>query len=190
VDHPVEIRTDRLLLRHWTPEDREPFAQLNADPAVNEFLTGPLTREQSDAVADRIVENFSLHGFGWWAVEVPKVSSFIGFVGLSVPRYEAHFTPCVEIGWRLARDHWGQGYATEAARAALNYGFHELNLPEIVSLTVPANFRSRHVMEKIGMIHNPAEDFEHPSLPEEHPLRQHVLYRQTQNEYQELNKIT
>jgi len=183
VNHPVEICTERLLLRRWTLADREPFAQLNADPEVNEFLTGPLTREQSDAVADRIIENFSLHGFGWWAVEVPGVSPFIGFVGLSVPRYEAHFTPCVEIGWRLAKEYWGHGYATEAAVASLQYGFEELDLPEIVSLTVPANLRSRNVMEKIGMIHDPAEDFDHPSLPIDHRLSRHVLYRISQSQY-------
>lgn len=160
-----------------------PFYQLNADPAVNEFLTGPLSSEESDRVADRIEAHFKKHGFGWWAVELPEVASFIGFVGLSIPGYEAHFTPCVEIGWRLASAHWGQGYATEAACASLKFGFELLALTEIVSLTVPANQRSRRVMEKIGMARNPEDDFDHPSLPEDHRLSRHVLYRMNKADY-------
>ena len=115
--------------------------------------------------------------FGHWAVEVPGRADFIGYVGLSVPQFEAHFTPCVEIGWRLARDHWGSGYASEAARAALDFGFRNLGLDQIVSFTVPGNWRSRRVMERIGMCGTPHDDFDHPALPEGHPLRRHVLYR-------------
>jgi RimJ/RimL family protein N-acetyltransferase len=110
---------------------------------------------------------------------VPGVADFIGFVGLSVPTFEAHFTPCVEIGWRLAQEHWGQGYATEAARAAIDFGFQKFELSEIVSFTVPDNLRSRAVMERIGMTRSPADDFDHPALPENHPLRRHVLYRKS-----------
>jgi RimJ/RimL family protein N-acetyltransferase len=172
-----EIRTERLLLRRWKPCDRVPFAALNADPRVNEFLPGPLTREQSDEFAMRIDANFGCHGFGLWAVEVRNVAPFVGFIGLAVPRFEAAFTPCVEIGWRLSADHWGRGYATEGAKAALAFGFKAIGLHEIVSFTAPDNVRSRRVMEKIGMEHVVAGDFDHPSLPENHRLRRHVLYR-------------
>jgi RimJ/RimL family protein N-acetyltransferase len=171
------LRTERLILRRWRESDRAPFAAMNADPRVREFLPGCLTREESDAAVGRIEEHFAEHGFGLWAIEVPNVTPFAGFVGLSVPRFEAHFTPCVEIGWRLAADCWGHGHATEAAKAALNFGFSQLGRSEILSFTVPGNLRSRRVMEKIGMTRDPADDFEHPSLPVGHPLRPHVLYR-------------
>ena len=174
---PYELRTDRLLLRRWLPEDRTPFARLNADARVVEFLPGPLSREESDAWADRIEAHFQEHGFGLWAVEIPGVTPFAGFIGLSIPRFEAHFMPCVEIGWRLDADHWNRGYATEGARAALGFGFETLQLEEIVSFTVPANVRSRRVMEKISMRHSASDDFDHPLLPDGHPLRRHVLYR-------------
>ena len=171
------IRTERLLLRRWRDEDREPFADLNADPRVMEHMPGLLTRAESDAAAARIEEHFAAHGFGLWAVEIPGVAAFAGFVGLSVPRFQAAFTPCVEVGWRLAAAHWGQGYATEGARAALAAGFGGLGLEEVVSFTVPGNVASRRVMEKLGMVRDPAEDFDHPALPAGHPLRRHVLYR-------------
>ncbi len=174
---PQELRTPRLLLRRWRPEDREPFAALNADPRVAEFLAGVLTVEQSNATVDRIEAHFEKHGFGLWAVEVPGITSFAGFVGLSIPRFEAHFTPCIEVGWRLAAEHWNHGYATEGARAALQFAFESLQAQEIVSLTTVGNLRSRHVMEKIGMTHSPQDDFDHPLLAEGHPLRRHVLYR-------------
>jgi RimJ/RimL family protein N-acetyltransferase len=177
VSQAPELRTRRGLLRPWLPTDLEPFARLNADPRVMEYLRGPLSREQSDALAARIAAHFAEHGFGLWALEVPGVAPFIGFVGLSVPRFEATFMPCVEVGWRLGAEHWGSGYATEAARAALAFGFEQRGLREIVSFTVPANQRSRAVMERIGMTHDRADDFEHPSLPPGHPLRHHVLYR-------------
>lgn len=169
--------TSRLILREWTDEDLESFAALNADPRVMEFLPGPLTREESDAMAERIRTHFAEHGFGLWGVEVRGGPKFIGFIGLNIPRFEAHFTPCVEVGWRLAAEHWGHGYAPEGAYAALEYGFRELALDEIVAITVPHNHKSRRVMEKIGMHHDSAGDFPHPNLPEGDPLRGHVLYR-------------
>jgi RimJ/RimL family protein N-acetyltransferase len=173
------IDTHRLLLRDWLAEDLPAFAAMNADPRVMEFLPKPLDRAESDARAAGIRDHFTRHGFGLWAVEVRGVADFIGFVGLSVPGFEAHFTPCVEVGWRLAFEHWGLGYATEAARAALDFGFQSLALQEIVSFTVPANRRSTAVMERIGMTRAPADDFDHPTLPEGHRLRRHVLYRAT-----------
>jgi RimJ/RimL family protein N-acetyltransferase len=150
---------------------------MNADPRVMEFFPGPLTRQETEAMLGRIRDHFAQRGFGLWAVEVPGVADFIGFIGLMVPRFEAHFTPCVEVGWRLAFEHWGHGYATEGARAALEFGFQRLGLEEIVSMTVPANRRSWHVMEKLGMTRSPDDDFDHPLLPEGHPLRRHILYR-------------
>jgi len=142
-----------------------------------EHLPAALTREASDALAARIEAHFREHGFGLWAVEVRGVAPFAGFAGLSIPGFEAHFTPCVEIGWSLAAPFWGHGYASEAARAALAFGFEDLALAEIASFTVPGNSRSRRVMQRIGMRHDPADDFDHPGLPEGHPLRRHVLYR-------------
>lgn len=171
--------TPRLHLRPWRDEDLPAFATMNADPEVMEFFPKTLDRAESDAMATRIRDHFVRRGYGFWAVEIPGVANFIGFVGLSVPAFETHFTPCVEIGWRLARAHWGLGYATEAARAAIDFGFRQLALDEIVSFTVPANRRSRGVMERIGMSRLPADDFDHPVLPEGHPLRRHVLYRTT-----------
>jgi RimJ/RimL family protein N-acetyltransferase len=172
-----ELRTERLLLRRWHDSDRDPFAALNADPVVMEHFPGPLKRQESDAFVDRMESHFAQHGFSMWALEVVSTGSFAGFVGLLVPRFEAHFTPAVEIGWRLARQHWGLGYATEAAHTALAFGFEEIRLDEIVAYTVPENVRSRRVMERLGMARNPADDFENPVIPEGHRLRRHVLYR-------------
>lgn len=174
---PRELRTNRLWLRRWRPSDLEAFAALNADPRVMQFFPSVLSREESDALAARFQLHFDRHEFGLWAVEVPGVAAFAGFIGLSVPSFTTHFTPCVEIGWRLAADHWGHGYATEGARAVLTLGFETLGLPEIVSFTTVDNHRSRRVMERIGMTRNPADDFDHPRLPDGHPLRRHVLYR-------------
>jgi RimJ/RimL family protein N-acetyltransferase len=168
---------DRIRLRQWRQEDREAFAAMNSDARVMEFFRGCLTRIESDAMADRIESHFGERGFGLWAIEVPDVSAFVGFAGLEVANFNAHFTPCVEIGWRLSVAHWGRGYATEAARLALGYGFETLALPEIVSFTSATNHRSRAVMERLGMRRDPADDFDHPRLPEGHPLRRHVLYR-------------
>jgi RimJ/RimL family protein N-acetyltransferase len=170
-------RTERLLLRRWRPADRAPFAELNADPRVMEYFPAALSRDESDALADRIDAHFGAHGFGLWAIEIPDAAAFAGFCGLSVPTFAAPFVPCVEIGWRLAADHWDRGYATEAARAVLAIGFDTLALSEIVSFTTAGNTRSRRVMERIGMHHNPSDDFDHPGLPHRHPLRRHVLYR-------------
>ena len=170
------LATERLLLRGWREEDLEPFAALNADPRVMEHFPSTMTREESDAfVLERILPHFAERGFGLWAVDVQGVAPFVGFVGLNVPSFDAHFTPCVEIGWRLSAPSWGKGYATEAARAAIAYGFEEAGLDEIVSFTVPANRRSVAVMERLGMRFD--GEFDHPRLPEGHPLRRHVLYR-------------
>ncbi len=174
---PRELRTERLYLRRWKPSDRLILARLNSDPRVMEYFPGLLSREESDAMADRIEAHFEQHGFGLWALEIPEVCPFAGFVGLSIPRFEAAFTPCIEIGWRLGAEHWNQGYATEGARAALKFAFEGLNAEEIVSFTVPRNVRSRRVMEKIGMTRSESDDFDHPLLTEGHPLRRHVLYR-------------
>lgn len=169
--------TERLLLRRWREEDREPFAALNADPAVMEHFPAPLSRRESDAFLDRVAPQLEQRGWGLWALEVRGTGAFIGFTGLAIPRFEAPFTPAVEVGWRLARDAWGFGYASEAARAAIAVGFGEVGLEEIVSFTAVGNARSRAVMERIGMTRDEAGDFDHPSLPEGHPLRRHVLYR-------------
>ena len=147
-----------------------------------EFFPKRLESTESDAAAARIAGHFEEHGFGLWAVEIPGVAPFIGFTGLAVPRFVAPFTPCVEIGWRLAAEHWGRGYATEAARAALQFGFEKLQLSEILSFTVPKNVRSRRVMERLGMSRSPADDFDHPNIAEGHPLRRHVMYRMSRND--------
>jgi RimJ/RimL family protein N-acetyltransferase len=171
------IKTDRLILRPWRADDLEPMAAINADPLVVRHLPGPMTREETAAMLARKREHLAKHGFTSFAVEVPGVAPFIGYVGLQWPGFEAHFMPAVEIGWRLASAHWGKGYATEAARAALRFGFEDLNLDQIVSFTVPANKASWAVMERIGMARDPGDDFDHPRMPEGHPLRRHLLYR-------------
>lgn len=173
----TELRTERLLLRSWRHSDRAPYAALNADPEVMEHFPAPLTREQSDAHVDRMSAALDAQGWGLWAVEVPDEAAFIGFIGLAVPGFEAHFTPCVEVGWRLARSAWGRGYAPEGARAALAFAFAELGLDEVVSFTSVGNTKSRRVMEKIGMTHDSTEDFDHPNVPADSPVRRHVLYR-------------
>ena len=162
------LTSPRLRLRPWRDEDLPAFAALNADPEVMEYMPKCLTREESDAMAARIREGLARDGFGWWAVEVFGVSEFIGVTGLSVPSYETHFTPCVEIGWRLARKFWGFGHATEAARLALDYGFQVAGQEEIVSFTFVGNLRSRRVMERLGMTYSAGEDFEHPRLAPGH----------------------
>jgi ribosomal-protein-alanine N-acetyltransferase len=171
----AELRTERLLLRQWRDDDLEPFADLNADPEVMRHFPRTLSRAESDTLVQRQRTLIAERGWGLWAVEAPE--GFIGFVGLSEPRFEAHFTPAVEVGWRLARHGWRKGYATEAARAAVGFGFDELGLDEIVSFTFAGNERSRGVMERLGMTRDEADDFEHPLLPKGDPLRAHVLYR-------------
>jgi RimJ/RimL family protein N-acetyltransferase len=172
-----EILTSRLRLRRWRESDRRPFADLNADPEVMVHFPSPLTREQSDDLVEKLEAGFERDGFGLWALEVTETGEFVGFVGLSAPTFEAHFTPAVEIGWRLARRAWGNGYATEAGLAALDFGFERAGLGEIVSFTTLGNARSRAVMERLGMTHDPADDFDHPDLPEGDSMRRHVLYR-------------
>jgi len=176
------LRTERLILRGPREADREPFARLNADSRVMEFFPSALSREESDALLDRIKAHFEQYGFSWCAAELRESGEFIGFVGLVVPRFEAAFTPCVEIGWRLAAEFWGLGLATEGARAVVEYAFEELGLKELVSFTTAANMRSRRVMEKLGMTHDAGDDFDHPTLPEGHLQRRHVLYRLSRNQ--------
>jgi RimJ/RimL family protein N-acetyltransferase len=175
--NPDDPRTDRLRLRRWRPEDRAPFAALNADPEVMRHFPAVMSRAESDALVDRIEAHFAEHGYGLWAVEVLETEEFIGFTGLSRVSFETPFTPAVEIGWPLARPAWGHGYATEAARAALTFGFDHADLAEIVSFTSLTNQRSQAVMQRLGMIRRAEEDFDHPRLDAGHPLRHHVLYR-------------
>jgi RimJ/RimL family protein N-acetyltransferase len=175
--HAARLTTPRLLLRPWRDEDLEPFARLNADERATQHLLHRLNREQSDAMVARIGAHFEREGFGLWAVEAPGVAPFIGAVGLMVPGFSAAFTPCVEIGWRLAPEFWGRGFASEAARAALTFGFETARLNEVVSFTVPANTRSQAVMQRLGMMRSPVDDFDHPLVPAGHRLLRHVLYR-------------
>jgi RimJ/RimL family protein N-acetyltransferase len=156
---------------------------MNADPEVMEFFVSPMTREDSDAFVDRIEAGFAECGFGLWAVEEIEAGRFIGFTGLIYQTFQAHFTPAVEIGFRLARHAWGKGYATEAATEAVRYGFEQVGLAEIVSMTAVQNVRSRAVMRKLGMTHDPADDFNHPRVPDGHPLQRHVLYRLTAEQW-------
>ncbi|MET3963430.1 RimJ/RimL family protein N-acetyltransferase [Marmoricola sp. OAE513] len=174
-----QLQTERLVLRQWKDDDLWPFVELNADPEVMEYFPAPVTAEQS---AEMMGVQQSLLDAGkpaLFAAEIWATSTFIGFIGLSVPRFEAPFTPCVEIGWRLARSAWGHGYATEGADAVLKYAFVSLGLPEVVSFTAEGNKRSRAVMERLRMSHDPAEDFDHPSVPSGDPLQRHVLYRKS-----------
>jgi ribosomal-protein-alanine N-acetyltransferase len=173
----AELCTERLLLRRWRPDDRAPFATLNADPEVMRHFPAALSRGESDALIDQIEGHLGREGWGLWALELRASGRFIGFTGLSRPSFEAHFTPAVEIGWRLAHEAWGSGYATEAAREAARFGFEDLGLEQLVSFTTEGNARSRAVMQRLGMTHDPAEDFDHPRVPEGDPARRHVLYR-------------
>jgi RimJ/RimL family protein N-acetyltransferase len=181
---PSDLRTERLVLRRWRDDDRAPFAALNADGEVMEHFVAPLTREQSDALVDRIEAELDERPFGLWAVEVRATGDFIGFVGLSVPSFEASFTPAVEVGWRLARPAWGHGYASEAAGEALRHGFETAGLDEIVSFTSLHNTRSQRVMERLGMVRS--EEFDHPTIPPGHRIQRHVLYRLTRTRWDEL----
>jgi len=176
----TELRGPRVLLRGWRGDDLDRFAALNADVQVTEFLAGPRTREASAQMIARLQADIDARGWGLWAVDLG--GRCIGFTGITRPRFEAPFTPCVEVGWRLARHAWGQGYATEAAGLALAHGFVALGLPEIVAFTAVGNERSRRVMDRLGMRHRAADDFDHPGLPG-HPLQRHVLYRLSRDEY-------
>lgn len=171
------LETERLILRPWREADKPAFAALNADPEVMRHFPKLMTREESDTLAERIMTRMAERGWGSFAVEVKGAEPFIGFVGPNVPAYAIPCGPCVEVGWRLARSAWGRGYATEAARAAVDFAFRRLGLAELVSFTVVANQRSRQVMERLGMTHDPADDFDHPMIAEGHPMRRHVLYR-------------
>jgi ribosomal-protein-alanine N-acetyltransferase len=177
VSEAFEIRTARLRIRSWRDDDFDAYAAMNADPRVMEFFPGVLSRDESRLRFARGSARMAEHGYGLWPVEVVGGAPFIGMVGLNNPDFRAHFTPAVEIGWRLAAEHWGRGYATEAAWAVLAFGFDQLALPEIVSFTTTANVRSRRVMEKLGMRHAPEDDFLHPLIADGHPQRPHVLYR-------------
>lgn len=183
----AELRTPRLRLRQWRDDDFEPFAELNADPEVMRHFPAPLTRGESDVFASRARAYIGVLGWGLWAVETEQ-EPFVGFVGLSEARFEAHFTPAVEIGWRLAREHWGRGYATEAARAALAFAFEELGLHEVVSFTTVVNERSRRVMERLGLSHDPEDDVDHPRLAPDSPHRRHVLYRISREAWRETGR--
>jgi RimJ/RimL family protein N-acetyltransferase len=178
------LTTTRLCLRPWSEDDLGPFAALNADPRVMENFRQPLSRAESDAFVDRTMNHFREHGFCFWAVELRESKKLIGLAGLSWATFDAHFTPCVEIGWRLAHDYWGRGYATEAARAALDDGFGRLKLDEIVAFTAATNVRSRRVMERLRMTHSPTDDFDHPNLPPGHRLQRHVLFRLSQSSWE------
>jgi 3-dehydroquinate dehydratase / shikimate dehydrogenase len=188
----TKLKTERLILRPWCEQDLELFAKLNADPKVMEYFPATLSKAESDQLAQRIKTKMDEKGWGLWAVSVPGIEEFIGFIGLnsvdqtSLP---TPFSPAVEVGWRIAFEHWGKGYATEGAKAALTYGFETLNLGEIVSFTAVQNMRSRRVMERIGMHHNVKDDFDHPKLPERHPLRRHVLYRLKAKEWQKRSSV-
>jgi len=171
------LETERLLLRHWRDSDLDPFAALCADPRVMEHFPDLLDYEQSRDRMVRAQRSINERGFGLFAVEVKGGAPFIGFVGLAVPAFEAPFTPCVEIGWRLAFDAWGQGYASEAAREVLRFAFEEIGLLEVVSFTANDNVRSQRVMQRIGMIHSPEEEFDHPMVTPGHRLSRHQLYR-------------
>jgi len=171
------ITTARLVLRRWRDDDREPFAAMNADPEVMRYFPRPLNRDESDRLIDRIEARFDAEGIGQWAIEDREDGRFLGFTGLASAAFAAPFTPAVEVGWRLARFAWGRGYATEAGRAALHFGFEVRELESILSWTSVLNLRSIAVMARLGMRHDPAEDFDHPLVAPGDPLRRHVLYR-------------
>jgi len=171
------LKSERLLLREWVSSDEEPFMALNRDPHVMELFPNLLTPEESAQFITRSKNLLAEKKFGLWAVETQDSKEFIGFIGLNEPTWDAHFTPCIEIGWRLAKKFWGRGFATEGARRVLEYAFDDLKLQEVVSFTSPLNQRSIKVMEKIGMKRNRTEDFDHPKVEKGHRLERHVLYR-------------
>lgn len=183
------LQTDRLVLRQWNAEDLLPFSEMNCDPQVMEFFPRLLEREISDQLSKSLSEHIEKYGWGLWAASLKSTGEFIGFIGLQNVFHIPEIAPTVEIGWRLSTQHWGKGYATEGARAALQFGFQTLNLPEIVSFTTIPNIRSRHVMEKIGMHRNPHDDFDHPRVEEGHPLKRHVLYRLKKTDWEAQSAI-
>ena len=173
------LETIRLILRPWREADRAPFAAINADPVVMEYMPHTLSVEESDGLVNDIEAHVRQHGYGRFAVEPRGEARFIGYIGLAISDFQAPFTPCVEIAWRLAQRYWNRGLATEGAQRVLEYAFDTLRLKEVVSFTIPSNLRSRRVMEKLGMTYDPRDDFDHPKLPPGHPMRHHVLYRLT-----------
>ena len=175
--HQPTLTTTRLILRPWHDDDITPFAAINQDAAVMRWIGDPLTLAQTEAWVGRMRTMWHEHGLGLFAAELRDTPGCIGYIGLSIPRFTAHFTPCVEIGWRLASAVWGQGLASEGATAVLAWAHTVLQLPEVVSFTTRGNVASQRVMQKIGMHYSPADDFDHPMLPADHPLRPHVLYR-------------
>lgn len=179
----IILNTERLILRTWEEEDVDAMAVIDQDPKVCEFLPGIGNRAATEAGVRKIMQHHKEHGYGLYAVELKSTHECIGWTGLAIPSFEAHFTPAVEIGWRLASEHWNKGYATEAAKAVLHYAFTKLNLNEIVSFTVVNNKASRRVMEKIGLHHDPEDDFNHPKIERTNPLCRHVLYRLMKEEY-------
>jgi RimJ/RimL family protein N-acetyltransferase len=179
------LHTERLILRRWKDQDGDDFAALNSDPVVMEHFPGVLTREESDQLIRHMELHFEEFGFGLWAVEIRWAEKLIGFAGLAVPTFNTHFTPAVEVGWRLTRDEWGNGYATEAARAAIGFGFEHARIEEILSWTVPANERSQRVMARLGMKRTPELDFDHPRFLEDERLRRHIVYRLTREDWEE-----
>jgi len=179
----IVLHTDRLILRPWRESDLEPFAQINADPRVMEFYPQVLTRQESDALAEKFQREFAERGYGFWVVEVPGFADFIGYVGLNYWNLEMAFSPCIDVGWRLGSQYWGCGFATEAAKAALRFGFEVRKFEEIVSMATVGNVRSHRVMERLGMKSNPMDQFEHPKLPKGHPLSLRTLYRLKREEW-------
>ena len=173
----IVLTTQRLILRHWRESDRDPFAQMNADAEVMEYFPAPLARQESDAMIGRMKRHHQDYGFGLWAVEEAATHAFVGLIGLNMTKFQAHFTPAVEVGWRLAHPFWGKGYATEGARKVISYGFDVIGLTEIVSFTATSNQRSIAVMKRLGMTSQETDDFDHPHLPPGHVLQRHVLYR-------------
>lgn len=171
------LQTERLLLRDWHTEDANPFFEMNSSPNVMRYFPKTLSREESDQMIVRLQNHISENGFGFFAVESRATHEFMGFIGLVNTSFTSHFTPCTEVGWRLAEKFWNQGFATEGAKKMLQFGFTDLNLPEIVSLTAVPNIPSRRVMEKIGMTRDVHGDFIHPRVSEGHPMAKHVLYR-------------
>ena len=186
MSEPIELSTDRLILRQWKESDFLPFSRINADPVVMEYYPSTLSKNESNAMANKLKALISDWSWGFWAVEVKEENKFIGFVGLHKPNYDLSVTPCVEVGWRLGKEFWGKGYATEAAKESLRFAFEELSLSEIYSFTSMSNEKSRAVMERLNMI-NTGENFEHPIIPEGHHLREHVLYKITKEHWK--NKI-
>lgn len=179
------IQTSRLILRQWSDADLEPLAKLNADPRVMEYFPSILTREESNALLRSAYTHIEKYGWGKWAVVLLETGEFIGRIGLEEIDFQASFAPNIELGYRLAFEHWGKGYASEVAKAALEYGFTHLNLQEIVAFTPVQNMRSQLVMKRIDMHNDPSHNFDHPRLAEGHPLKKHVLYRLTATEWME-----